>query len=153
MKPEFRLTIFALLSVLIVWVLYLLVVPYVFKWDWDESGRFGDTFGSERSVYGSRVCGSSFATLIQQSRKIDETKRDVEGERQLQKRTTELVAEQAKALALVARLNALTSRIEAYQVQIDESNDSGNTELTQRLVGERRQLLLKLDEVLRSDGN
>ena len=75
------------------------------------------------------------------------------GERQLQKRTTELVAEQAKALALVARLNALTSRIEAYQVQIDESNDSGNTELTQRLVGERRQLLLKLDEVLRSDGN
>jgi len=79
MKPEFRLTIFALLSVLIVWVLYLLVVPYLFQRDWDESGRFGDTFGSERSVYGSRVCGSSFATLIQQSRKIDETKRDVEG--------------------------------------------------------------------------
>ena len=153
MKPEFRLTIFALLSVLIVWVLFLLVVPYLFQWDWDKSGRFGDTFGALNALFTGLAFVVLLATLIQQSRKIDETKRDVEGERQLQKRTTELVAEQAKALALVARLNALTSRIEAYQVQIDESNDSGNTELTQRLVGERRQLLLKLDEVLRSDGN
>ena len=118
MKPEFRLTIFALLSVLIVWVLYLLVVPYLFQWDWDESGRFGDTFGALNALFTGLAFVVLLATLIQQSRKIDETKRDVEGERQLQKRTTELVAEQAKALALVARLNALTSRIEAYQVQL-----------------------------------
>jgi len=51
MKPEFRLTIFALLSVLIVWVLYLLVVPYLFQWDWDESGRFGDTFGALNALF------------------------------------------------------------------------------------------------------
>ncbi len=155
MNRGFRITSVAWVCTLIltVWTLYLVVVGCVFQWDWGKSGQFGDTFGALNTLFTGLAFVVVLATLIQQSRQITETKRDVEEERLLQKRTTELVAEQAKALALVARLNALTSRIEAYHVQVADANDRGNTELAKRLVGERHTLLLRLDTVLRSYGD
>lgn len=153
MKLTLRLTVFALCGTLLLWFAYLLLVPLIFRQNWATSGQFGDTFGALNALFTGCAFVVVLATLIHQSREIEETKRDLREELELQRRTTELIARQAEALTEVARLNALTARIEGYHVQIADVQDSGNTALAAKLRDERRTLLLRLDGILRSHGD
>lgn len=153
MKNPVRFPIFALISTFVLWVIYFLVVRCASQGDWVKSGQFGDSFGALNTLFTGWAFVVVLATLYQQSKQIAETKSDVEKEHKLQEQTMEFVKDQAEALASVARLNALTARIEAYHVQIEDVKASKNFHLVEKLVAERRDLLLKLDEVLKLNGD
>ena len=88
-----------------------------------------------------------------QARQIDDTRHDLEEQRGLQKRTAELLLQQAEAMSQTVRLNALIARIEAYTVQIGDFEKAHNMTLVEKLRAERRDLILKLDGVLRANGD
>ena len=62
---------------------YWTIIRFFFNGDYEKSGQFGDTFGALNALFTGLAFVVVLATLIQQSRQIEETKRDVEDERRL----------------------------------------------------------------------
>lgn len=117
---------------------------------WSDAGAFGDAFGALNTLFTGLAFVVVFATLVQQAKQIETTRRDLQAEHALNAQTAEFVRKQAEALSEVARLTALTERIRAYDHQISAG---GASEYAQRLKKERHTLLLRLDEFLRSHGD
>ena len=149
-KSIFRRTMFALVGVLVVWGIYLAAVHCGVGFDWASSGQFGDTFGGLNALFTGWAFVVVVATLFQQSRQIEEARSDIKEQRLIQEKTEKLLLKQVEALWDTAQIQALTSRIEAYHVQIHGVQES---ELKLRLVKERHELIGQLDKFLRPHGD
>ena len=144
--------VIAIISVAVLWFAYGIIVHQL-EPDWQTRGQFGDTFGALNTLFTGWAFVGVLFTLFQQSREIEEGREKIEEQRAIQKKTEEMLLKQVEALSITARVNALTARISGYNVQLTEVDDSGQRGLRDRLVRERHNLFLRLDEVLRSQGD
>ena len=131
------------------WLIYGRVIDHFFA-SWAEAGTFGDSFGALNTLFTGLAFVVVLASLLQQARQVEQARVDIAHEQELNRQTADFVRLQAQALSNVARLTALTARIETYSRQIDENRGSA---IVARLIEERTSLLHALDEVLRRQGD
>jgi hypothetical protein len=116
---------------------------FIHHWvpQWDQTGQIGDSFGTLNSLFTAWGFVGLLYTLNLQRQ---------EGARNAAAQQSFLSAlgKQADALQTAAGLNALRSRIDVYDTQIEESLDSNKTDIAKRLMNERFTLYLRLDHLL-----
>lgn len=126
---------------------------YLFP-SWEIRGQFGDSFGVTSSLFS----GLAFAALIYtvnlqrkelslQRRELELTRNEIKRSALAQEASERSLSNQANALEVAARLNALSSVIDHYSIKIKSLSSA-----TQKVEAEQKQLhyINELESILRS---
>jgi hypothetical protein len=146
------------ITFLLLWAMPGLVI-LCGKTDVNKSGPFGDTFGTVNALFsGAAFAGIIFTILLQkrelrlQRYELELTRRELQRSASAQEKSEKALGIQASSLLLAAQINAVTSRIEAYNFQIEDTQGK-NEYLNQQLRGERRSMVVELDYLLQRSKN
>ena len=119
-----------------------------------DSGPFGDTFGTVNALFSGAAFAGIIYTILLQKRELrlqryglELTRRELYRAATAQEKSEQALGVQASSLLLAAQINALTSRIEAYNFQIDDTQGR-DQHLNNRLRAERHAMVGDLDRLL-----
>jgi hypothetical protein len=119
-----------------------------------DAGPFGDAFGTINAFFsGAAFVGIIYTILLQQRElrlqryELKLTRDELRRSAAAQEKSEHALNTQASSLLLSSQITALTSRIEAYNFQIDDTQGV-DTVTNQRLRTERHSLVVELDKLL-----
>jgi hypothetical protein len=123
----------------VAWICTPFVVAQIVGIDWSVRGQLGDTFGSINSLFsGLAFAGIIYTVLLQrqeltlQRRELELTRRELTRSAAAQERSEHALSEQVRALNRSARLSALATTVEHYNLIIEESAGAGAISDAQR---------------------
>lgn len=118
------------LAVVTIWSISGVTVFFVFE-TWDVRGQFGDTFGAVNALFsGLAFAGLLYTVNLQrqelslQRRELELTRIELQRTAAAQEASERALAKQAEALEIAAKLNALSSVIEHYEIKINSNGSA-----------------------------
>ncbi len=114
-------------AVLLLWIIAGTLIIDAFP-SWPERGQFGDMFGAVNSLFsGLAFAGVIFTIYLQrqelalQRRELELTRTQLARSADAQEKSEQALARQVEALQRTARLSALSSVIEHYNIKINRT--------------------------------
>jgi hypothetical protein len=141
-----------------IWALSGICVWFAFS-DLQHRASFGDMFGAVNALFsGLALAGVVYAILLQredlalQRRELELTRQELARTARAQEASGQSLAAQTRHLYLAARLNAISTRIDGLNKQIEEQKTIRTSEartLEERMYKQRHNLYLELDDVIK----
>jgi len=150
-NPFVKLTILTII-VLLMWGLsgYL---TYYFISDWSDRGTFGDMFGAVNALFSGLAFAALIYTIFLQREEIRMNRKEIQLNRKELKKSTAAqidsqlsLKEQASQTHLTAKINAISTIINYYNLQI--SNPNNNEEIIQKAKLKRKKLIMDIDNLI-----
>lgn len=138
-----------IIGVIILWIVSGFIIYLIGK-DWGERGTIGDMFGAINALFsGLAFAGVLYAIFLQsEDLKIHKTelelnRKELRASANAQNQAQKALREQVTQMQLTAKLNAMNTIINYYNIQISNSNNP--QEIIDKAKQKRRDLIKKFD--------
>lgn len=140
-----------IILVLIIWILSAILILYGLD-DWADRGTFGDLFGAVNALFaGLAFAGLIYTILLQkqdltlQRKEIAQNRTELKKSANAQQKSEQALVEQVEQMKITAKLNALKTLIEYYNIVIANPN---NTEETITKAREKRKATIREIDIM-----
>lgn len=113
---------------------------------WSDRGTFGDMFGAINGLFSGLAFAALIYTIILQRQEIQMNRDEIKMNRKELKKSAIAQEEQVKQTHLAAKINAFSTVINYYNIQVGNSNNS--SELIEKARFKRKALIHQLDELI-----
>ena len=141
-----------ILLVVIIWGLSAFAIMLGLG-NWSDRGTFGDLFGAVNALFSGLAFAGLIYTIIQQKedlelqrKEIAENKAELKKSARAQERSQKALKEQVEQMKIAARLNALKTLIDYYNIQIANPNNS--EEVINKAKERRRETIREIDTLI-----
>lgn len=139
-------------AVLIIWLASFLVMTQVGE-NWSERGTIGDSFGAVNALFS----GLAFAVLIYaiilqredlklHRQELELNRREIHKSAVAQEKSEEALVKQTEQMHLTAKLNAMNTIINYYNIQIANPNNSSG--IVEQARAKRRSIIKQIDNLI-----
>ncbi len=140
------------LFVILVWVVSGIIIYYLVP-NWSDRGTVGDMFGAVNALYSGLAFVGLIYTIIMQREEIQLNRQEIEMNRKELKKSANAQLQSQKALQdqvlqtnLTTKINAMSTIINYYNIQIANPNNSA--EIVERAKLKRKKLIHAIDELI-----
>lgn len=140
------------LVVVVVWALSGLLIYNVVP-EWGDRGTVGDMFGAVNALFsGLAFAGLIFTMLLQREdikmnrAEIAMNRKEMSKSADAQKQSKEALKEQVKQTHLTAKINAISTIVNYYNIQID--NPKNDPEIIEKAREKRRNMIQEIDRLI-----
>lgn len=119
-----------IILIIVIWILSAVLILFGLD-DWSDRGAFGDLFGAVNALFsGLAFAGLIYAIVLQkkdlelQRIEIAQNRTELKKSARAQQKSEQALTEQVEQMKLTARLNALKTLIDYYNIQIANPNNS-----------------------------
>ncbi len=140
------------IAVVVVWMLSFLFI-YFFINNWSDRGAFGDLFGAVNALFsGLAFAGLLYTIILQkedlllQRKEIELNRTELKKSAKAQVKSEKALTEQVEQMKITARLNALNTLINFYNIQI--ANTSNPEEIIVKAKQKRREVIKEIDSLI-----
>jgi len=151
-KWQFKQLVVFSLAVILIWGLSGFFT-YHYIPEWSDRGTFGDMFGAVNALFSGLAFAALIYTILLQREEIKMNRHEITLNRKELKKSTaaqelsqEALKEQVKQTHLTAKINAMSTVINYYNLQIANPNNS--EEIIAKAKAKRKQLILGIDELI-----
>jgi len=141
-----------ILLVVIIWGLSAFAIMLGLG-NWSDRGTFGDLFGAVNALFSGLAFAGLIYTIIQQKEDLElqrkeilENKAELKKSARAQERSQKALKEQVEQMKIAARLNALKTLIDYYNIQIANPNNS--EEIITKAKERRRETIREIDQLI-----
>lgn len=141
-----------ILLVVIIWGLSAFAIMLGLG-NWSDRGTFGDLFGAVNALFSGLAFAGLIYTIIQQKedlelqrKEIAENKSELKKSARAQERSQKALKEQVEQMKIAARLNALKTLIDYYNIQI--SNPNNSEEIILKAKERRKETIREIDQLI-----
>ncbi len=138
--------------VIVIWVLSGVGIYFIGS-DWGERGTIGDMFGAVNALFSGLAFVGLIYTIILQREEIRMNRAEIELNRKELKKSASAQINSQKALTaqveqthLTTKINAISTVINYYNIQID--NKSNAPEVIEKARLKRRELIKQIDRLI-----
>lgn len=114
--------------------------------EWSDRGTFGDMFGAINGLFSGLAFAALIYTIILQRQEIQMNRDEIKMNRKELKKSAVAQEEQVKQTHLASKINAFSTVINYYNIQVGNSNNS--SELIEKARLKRKALIHQLDELI-----
>jgi len=151
-KSKFGTLTFLIILVLIIWLVSAILILF-FLDDWSSRGTFGDLFGAVNALFSGLAFAGLIYTIILQKRDLEMQRAEIKMNRtelkksaSAQQKSEKALSEQVEQMKVTARLNALNTIINYYNLQI--SSPTVSEENLVKLKEKRREAIKEIDALI-----
>lgn len=152
-NPSNKKTLFTLLFLIVfAWAISGVIIYYAAS-NWSDRGTIGDMFGAVNALFSGLAFVGLIYTIIMQREEIKMNLQEIEMNRKELKKSAsaqiksqEALKEQVRQTHLTAKINAISTVINYYNIQI--SNPNSSPELVERSKVKRKKLITEIDELI-----
>lgn len=152
-NPSNKKTLFTLIFLVVfAWAISGVIIYYTAS-NWSDRGTIGDMFGAVNALFSGLAFVGLIYTIIMQREEIKMNLQEIEMNRKELKKSAsaqiksqEALKEQVRQTHLTAKINAISTVINYYNIQI--SNPNSSPELVERSRVKRKQLITEIDELI-----
>lgn len=134
-----------ILLVLIIWTGSAFLIFYGLD-SWPERGTFGDLFGAVNALFSGLAFAGLIYTIILQKEDIEIQRKEIAQNRAELKKSANAQKQQVEQMKLTARLDALKTLIDYYNIQI--TNPNAPEEIIQKAKARRKKTILEIDALI-----
>lgn len=149
---QFKILIIMFIAVISIWLLSGIII-YFYTSNWSDRGTIGDMFGAVNALFSGLAFAALIYTIILQREDIKMNRAEIESNREelkksviAQQNSQQALQEQALQTHLTAKINAISTVINYYNIQITNTNNS--PELINNAKQKRRILINQIDELI-----
>ena len=113
---------------------------------WSERGTFGDLFGAVNALFSGLAFAGLIYTIILQKEDIEIQRKEIAQNRAELKKSANAQKQQVEQMKLTARLDALKTLIDYYNIQI--TNPNASEEIIQKAKARRKKIILEIDALI-----
>lgn len=139
-----------ILLVLILWSGSAFLIFYGLD-NWSERGTFGDLFGAVNALFSGLAFAGLIYTIILQKEDIEIQRKEIAQNRAELKKSANAQKQQVEQMKLTARLDALKTLIDYYNIQI--TNPNASEEIIQKAKARRKKTILEIDALINRIGD
>lgn len=151
-KIDFSIFFKMALVVIVIWVVSAVAIYYLIP-NWGDRGTLGDMFGAVNALYSGLAFAGLLFTIVLQRQEIKMNRHEIELNRKELKKSTAAQTHSQKALQeqaiqthLTAKINAMSTVINYYNIQISSTNNSPET--IDKARAKRRELIAAMDDLI-----
>nr|WP_297911130.1 hypothetical protein [uncultured Allomuricauda sp.] len=151
-KPKVPSLGMLLILVVFIWGLSAILILYFFD-SWDQRGTFGDLFGAVNALFSGMAFAGLIYTIILQKQDINLQRQEIAANRlelkksaKAQQNSEKALKEQVEQMKITAKLNALNTIINFYNLQISNTNNS--EEILTKVREKRREAIKEIDALI-----
>ena len=151
-KSQFGLLTKLILLVVGIWILSAVLILVGLD-DWSDRGTFGDLFGAVNALFAGLAFAGLIYTIVLQKRDLEMQREEIAQNRlelkksaKAQQKSERALSEQVEQMKITARLNALKTLIDYYNVQI--ANPNNPTEIIARAKEKRKETVKEIDRLI-----
>ncbi len=146
-----------IILVLIIWVVSALVIIWQID-NWSDRGTFGDLFGAVNALFSGLAFAGLIFTIVLQKRELALQRSEIAQNRielkktaKSQQHSEKALFEQVEQMKISAKLNALNTIINYYNIQITSTNNS--EEVILKAKERRRETIKEIDTLINRIGD
>ncbi len=146
-----------IILVLIIWVVSALVIIWQID-NWSDRGTFGDLFGAVNALFSGLAFAGLIFTIVLQKRELALQRSEIAQNRielkktaKSQQHSEKALFEQVEQMKISAKLNALNTIINYYNIQIASTNNS--EEVILKAKERRRETIKEIDTLINRIGD
>ncbi len=143
---------YMVIAIIIIWLLSAIIIYYISP-NWSDRGTIGDMFGAVNALFSGLAFVGLIYTIMLQREEISMNMKEIELNRKELKKSTnaqlqsqEALKEQVRQTHLTARINAISTVINYYNIQIANPNNS--PEVITKVKQKRKNLILQIDSLI-----
>lgn len=151
-KSQISLLTKMILLVFLVWILSAVLIIKGID-NWADRGTFGDLFGAVNALFsGLAFAGLIYTIFLQkedlqmQREEIAQNRKELKKSAIAQQKSEKALAEQVEQMKVTAKLNALNTIINFYNIQIANPNNS--EEVILKAKEKRRETIKEIDQLI-----
>lgn len=149
---RFKLLTKLIILVVIIWIGSTVLIMFGLD-NWSDRGSFGDQFGAVNGLFsGLAFAGLIYTIVLQkqdlemQREEIAQNRKELQKSAKAQQKSERALTEQVEQMKIAARLNALKTLIDYYNIQIANPN---NTEpIIQKAKERRKETIREIDALV-----
>lgn len=156
-KVDNRLLLQMVLLVIIIWIFSVVIIIGVID-DWPDRGAFGDLFGAVNALFSGLAFAGLIYTIVLQKKDLETQRIEIAQNRaelkksaKAQQKSEKALTEQVVQMKLSAKLNALNTIINYYNIRIADISNSEETTL--KLKEKRRETIKEIDQLINRIGD
>jgi hypothetical protein len=141
-----------IILVLVIWILSAVLIFFGLD-NWADRGTFGDLFGAINALFsGFAFAGLIYTIVLQkqdlqlQRHEIAQNRAELKKSAIVQQKSERALSEQVEQMKLTARLSALKTLIDYYNIQI--SNQNNPEEIVLKAKERRRETIKEIDRLI-----
>lgn len=138
--------------VLVIWILSAILIFFGLD-DWSDRGTFGDLFGAVNALFSGLAFAGLIYTIVLQKQDLEMQRKEIVLNRtelkksaKAQQKSENALTAQVEQMKLTARLNALKTLIDYYNVQA--SNIDNSEELKNKAKERRKEAIREIDRLI-----
>ncbi len=146
-----------IILVLIIWVVSAVVIIWQID-NWSDRGTFGDLFGAVNALFSGLAFAGLIFTIVLQKRELALQRSEISQNRielkktaKAQQHSEKALFEQVEQMKISAKLNALNTIINYYNIQITSTNNS--EEVILKAKERRRETIKEIDTLINRIGD
>lgn len=141
-----------ILLVIIIWIVSAVLIMVAIG-DWSHRGTFGDLFGAVNALFSGLAFAGLIFTIVLQKQDLEMQRKEIALNRnelkksaRAQQLSEKALFEQVEQMKIAARLNALNTLINFYNIQIANTNNP--EEIVQRAKLKRRETIQEIERLI-----
>lgn len=151
-KNNTRFFILSLVAVVVLWAISAIII-YFYGHSWSERGTIGDMFGAVNALFSGLAFAGLLFTIMLQRQDIDIqreemmiNRKELEKSVEVQHLSQQALTAQVEQMHLTARLNAMNTVINYYNIVI--ANPNAPAEVVEKARQKRREIIKKIDSMI-----
>lgn len=141
-----------ILLVLVIWILSAILILFGLD-NWSDRGTFGDLFGAVNALFSGLAFAGLIYTIVLQKQDLELQRKEIAQNRtelkksaNAQQKSEQALVEQVEQMKLTARLNALKTLIDYYNIQI--ANPNNPPEIITKAKEKRKLTIQEIDKLI-----
>jgi hypothetical protein len=151
-KSKFGTLTLLIILVVVIWMVSAILILF-FLDDWSQRGTFGDLFGAVNALFSGLAFAGLIYTIVLQKKDLEMQRSEIKMNRAelkksaaAQQKSEKALSEQVEQMKVTARLNALNTIINYYNLQISSPNVS--EENLAKFKEKRREAIKEIDVLI-----
>ncbi len=138
-----------IILILVIWILSAILILFGLD-NWSDRGTFGDLFGAVNALFSGLAFAGLIYTIVLQKQDLELQRKEIAQNRtelkksaNAQQKSEQALVEQVEQMKITAKLNALKTLIEYYNIVI--ANPNNTAEIVTKAKEKRKSTIKEID--------